>query len=147
LGEADVRAFQREELRVLELTLELSASPSTHEHLFGLGAEVEREKEFGERTAIVDIARGSLLLEIVKILAQKEFTGSLVTAFQRCPELDHVVSVGKGQAYPHCSQLSVDGELGKIGLGFSEGLHVFRGEAGLYFFRAVEIIQIVLQFW
>ncbi len=88
-----------------------------------------------------------MLLEIVKILAQKEFTGSLVTAFQRCPELDHVVSVGKGQAYPHCSQLSVDGELGKIGLGFSERLHVLRGEAGLYFFRAVEIIQIVLQLW
>lgn len=81
MGEADVRAFQREELRVLELTLELSSSPCTHEHLFGLGAEVEREKEFGERTAIVDIARGGLLLEIVKILAQKEFIGSLVTVF------------------------------------------------------------------
>ncbi len=88
-----------------------------------------------------------MLLEIVKILAQKEFTGSLVTAFQRRPQLNHIVSIGKGQAYSHCSQISIDGELGKIRLGFSERLHVLRGEAGLDFFRAVEIIQIILQFW
>jgi hypothetical protein len=88
-----------------------------------------------------------LLLEIVKILSQKEFIGCIVTAFQRCPELDHVVSVGKGQAYPHRSHLSVDGELGKIRLGFSERLHIFRGKAGLDFFRAIEIIQIILQLW
>ena len=59
-------------MRVFELTRRFRSSSCSDKNLFSFGAEVEREKEFRERTAIVEIICGGLLLEIVKILSQKK---------------------------------------------------------------------------